>query len=76
MRILVISNNSFSKTENNGKTLCSIFSGFEPNELAQLYFGVGEEPNEEFCSNYYRVTEFDILKSIYSRSHTTVNTHE
>lgn len=76
MRILVISNNSFSKTENNGKTLCSIFSGFEPNELAQLYFGVGEEPNEEFCSNYYRVTEIDILKSIYSRSHTTVNTHQ
>ena len=75
MKILVVANNSFSKTENNGKTLCSIFSGFEPENLAQLYFGVGEAPNEEFCKHYYRVTEIDILKSIYSRSFTAPNSH-
>jgi hypothetical protein len=75
MKILVVANNSFSKTENNGKTLCSIFSGFAPEKLAQLYFGVGEAHNEEFCKHYYRVTEIDILKSIYGRTFTTTNSH-
>ena len=76
MRVLVIANNVFSKTENNGKTLCSFFSNFASDDLAQLYFGVCEVPYEEFCDNYYRVTELDILKSIYNRIPTTGNTHQ
>ena len=56
MKVLVVATNSFSKTENNGKTLCSFFSNFNPENIAQLYFGVGENPYIEFCNNYYRVT--------------------
>ena len=75
MRVLVISNNSFSKTENNGKTLCSIFSGFEPDDLAQLYLGIDENPNEDCCNNYYRVTVVDILRAMFNRIPTTTNSH-
>ena len=76
MKVLVVATNSFSKTENNGKTLCSFFSNFNPENIAQLYFGVGENPYIEFCNNYYRVTEIDILRSIYNRIPTTSNTHQ
>ncbi len=74
MRVLVIADTSFSKTENSGKTLCSFFSNFSPDDLAQLYFGVNEYPYEEFCNNYYRVTGVDVLGAIFNRVSTT-NTH-
>lgn len=75
MKVLIISNNSFSKTANNGKTLCSIFSEFKSSDIAQLYFGENESPYEEFCDNYYRVTELDILNSILNLSFTTSSSH-
>lgn len=76
MKVLVIAENSFSKTENSGKTLCSFFSNFSPDNLAQLYFRENEVPYEELCNNYYRITVIDVLKSIFNRIPTTTNTHE
>ncbi len=76
MRVLVVGDGSFSKTENSGKTLCSFFANFAPENLAQLYFGLGEAPYEEFCNNYYRVTVVDILRSMFNRIPTTTNSHE
>jgi len=61
MRVLVVSSSSFSDTGNNGKTLCSLFSNLKSRDIAQLYFGTNEEPYVEFCDNYYRITETDIL---------------
>lgn len=75
MRVLVVGDGSFSKTENSGKTLCSFFANFAPEDIAQLYFGLRETPYEEFCNNYYRVTVVDILKAMFNRIPTT-NTHE
>lgn len=37
-RVLVISNNPFSGTQNNGKTLASLFSVYPQEHLAQVYF--------------------------------------
>lgn len=74
MKVLVIADSSFSKTENSGKTLCSFFSNFSSDNLAQLYFGVGESPYEEFCDNYYRTTVIDILQSLFRRT-TPTNSH-
>ncbi len=76
MRVLVIGDGSFSKTVNSGKTLCSFFANFSPKDLAQLYFGMGESPYEEFCDNYYRVTVVDILRAICNRIPVTTNSHK
>ena len=75
MKVLVVSSSSFSETGNNGKTLCSLFSNLESSDIAQLYFGTNEEPYIEFCDNYYRITETDILKSLLNFSYTTSNSH-
>lgn len=45
-----------------GKTLLSLFSGFEKEELCQLYI-YPTIPDIDFCSSYYRVTDKDVLKS-------------
>jgi glycosyltransferase involved in cell wall biosynthesis len=63
-RVLVISHNVFSTTSNMGKTLSAFFTGWEPTKLAQLYFH-SEVPNSTICKSYYRVTDFDVLKSIF-----------
>ena len=62
-KILVISNNPFSKTSNNGKTLASFFKEFPSGNIAQLYFS-SEIPNEERYMNYYRISDGQVLKSI------------
>ena len=51
-RVLVISNNSFSNTSNNGKTLASFFKDFSSENIAQLYFNK-EVPDVEKFDNYF-----------------------
>ena len=63
-KLLVISNNAFSKVLNNGKTLESFFKGWDKTEIAQLFFSTNEYPDFEFCNNYFKMTELDILKSL------------
>ena len=66
MKVLVISQTVFSKTSNMGKTLTSYFTGFRPDELAQLYFHSEKPTNPDVCQNYYRFSDVDALKSIFS----------
>jgi glycosyltransferase involved in cell wall biosynthesis len=65
-RVLVISHNVFSTTGNMGKTLSAFFAGWDSDKLAQIYFH-SEVPNSAICKNYYRITDFDLLKSIFKR---------
>jgi glycosyltransferase involved in cell wall biosynthesis len=65
-RVLVISHNVFSTTSSMGKTLSAFFKGWDLDKLAQLYFH-SEVPNSIICKNYYRITDFDLLKSIIRR---------
>jgi glycosyltransferase involved in cell wall biosynthesis len=65
-KLLVISNNAFSKVLNNGKTFESFFKGWDKKEIAQLFFSTNEYPDFEFCNNYFKMTELDILKSLLS----------
>lgn len=65
-KVLVISHNVFSTTSNMGKTLSAFFAGWHSDKLAQLYFH-SEVPNSAICKNYYRITDFDLLKSIFKR---------
>lgn len=67
MKILVISNNPFSNTYNNGKTLESMFSWIPKSNLAQVFFHSGFDPDFSFCNKYYRVSDIDVCKSLWLR---------
>lgn len=59
-RVLVVSNNPFSDTQNNGKTLSAFFNGWPKDKIAQLYI-TPEEPDKTVCEQFYRVTDYEIL---------------
>lgn len=61
-KVLIISNNAFSLTKNNGKTLSSLFKGWPEEKIAQLYF-YPEAPDFSICKNFFRITDEDVLFS-------------
>lgn len=63
MKVLVISHNVFSATDNMGKTLSAYFNGFEPDDLAQFYIH-SQVPTLDMCNRYYRMTDKEAIKSI------------
>lgn len=64
-RVLVISNGCFSLTDSNGRTLAKLFSGYDPEKLAHLHtYGT---PDFNVCSNYYKISDKDALKSFITR---------
>lgn len=65
-RLLIISNNSLSQTNNNGKTIESFFLEWDKEFIGQLYF-YNELPESKVCKNFFRITDSDILKKIKSR---------
>lgn len=65
MKVLIISHNALITFDNMGKTLLSLFSSFEKNELCQLYV-YPSVPNSDRCSSYFRITDKDILKSYFT----------
>lgn len=66
MKVLIISHNPLSDQSNMGKTLCSLFSGFRPEELCQLYI-YPTVPNSRHCGSYFRITDQDALRAVFSR---------
>ncbi|MCB5954627.1 hypothetical protein [Enterococcus sp. CWB-B31] len=64
-RVLVISNNAFSDTSNNGKTLAAIFSGLKNVEVAQLYFK-NEVPTSAITDTYFKITDQEMLNNYFS----------
>ena len=66
MKILLISHNVFCKTTNMGKTLMGYFEGVEPENIAQFYIH-SEIPTTDLCKNYYRITDKEAIKSIFTR---------
>lgn len=66
-KILVISNNAFSTTNNNGKTLASFFKDFNSDNIAQLYFN-SEFPSDRYFENFYQISDSSLLKSIIFRN--------
>lgn len=59
-RVLVISNNCFSATDSNGRTLGNFFLGWDKDALAQ-FFLQSVCPDNTYCRNYYRVTDKEVL---------------
>ena len=63
MKVLIISHLPMATQNNMGKTFLSLFSGFEKNELCQLYI-YPSFPDVDRCSSYYRVTDKEVLSSV------------
>lgn len=55
-KVLVISNNSFSKTNSNGRTLGNYFLRWSKDKLAQFCIST-TEPDYDICNNYYCVPD-------------------
>lgn len=62
--VLIISGIPFRNDTNLGKTLCTLFSAFKSEELAQLYFSP-QTPNVPKCHTYYQISEEQLLKSCF-----------
>lgn len=64
MKVLIISHNPVSTKGNMGKTILSLFSEFDQQELCQLYI-YPSYPDVDRCASYYRITDKDVLASIF-----------
>ena len=67
MKILIISQTVINKSNNMGKTLMSYFKGWNPQDIAQLFFHSFDPTNIDVCENYYRFSDVDAVKSILNR---------
>ncbi len=65
MKILIVSHNVISNSQNMGKTLKSYFSDFSNTEVFQFYIHPQIPTDTSVCKNYYRFTDIDALCSIF-----------
>lgn len=65
-RVLIISVNPLSSTQNNGKTYQSLFVGYPKASVAQLFF-YPADPSYEACDRYYRINDSDVLGRVLGR---------
>lgn len=75
MKILIIAANALSQTSNNGKTYRSFIQSMNREDIAQFYTGTNEYPDENCCMNFYRVTDFQLIKSLLKFWKPVINSH-
>jgi glycosyltransferase involved in cell wall biosynthesis len=66
-KVIVISNNCFSSTFNNGKTLEAIFNKVPKENISQIFFSNFGKPDFSYCDKYYCILDRDVINSIKSR---------
>lgn len=66
-RLLIVSNNPFSSTSNNGKTLASFFNDYPKEKIAQLYFS-SESPDLSIECEYFQISDSHVLNSVLRKS--------
>lgn len=62
IKCIVVSNNCFSMSNSNGRTMANLMSSFAANNLAQFY--IHGEPDFSICKNYYCVSDRDALSAL------------
>ena len=62
-RVLVISNNSFSLSNSNGRTLGLLFKGWPKGKLAQFCITT-DGPDWDICDNYFCASDKSVFKSL------------
>ncbi len=65
-RILIISHNALSLHANNGKTLSGIFSDWDHDNLAQIYFQ-DEIPESNKFHKFFRIRDVDVIKGFFNK---------
>lgn len=73
--VVVFSNNCFSKTDSNGRTLGNLFLGWPKDKLAQFYLQ-NAQPDFSYCNRYYRVTDRQAMTALYSKCKGGVVCHQ
>lgn len=63
MKVLLVSHNPISTSNNMGKTFLSLFSAFQVKELCQFYVHPSL-PDVKKCDSYYRITDNNVLKGL------------
>lgn len=63
--ILVVSNNSFSQSGSNGRTIANMFRGWPKECIAQFFIST-DKPDFDVCDNYYPITDLHAFKSFKS----------
>ncbi len=68
-RVLIVSNRPFNDKGASGNSLASYFKRWHPDALAELYFHaeLPSGPMSHRCRRYYRITDFDALRSVLYR---------
>jgi len=62
-RVLILSHNALSDTQNNGKTLTSFFAAWPREKLAQLYLSI-DRPSFTICDRFFQCTDMRMLRSL------------
>ena len=65
-RGLIIQNNPFSYNTGNGKTIASMFSEWDSENLAQI-FTSNLQPDFSICKNYFKMSDGAAVKSFFKR---------
>lgn len=65
-KVLVISHNPFSDSQNNGKTLSAFFKGWPKDKIAQIFL-TPDVPDISVCEKFYRITDLDVLKQFIKK---------
>lgn len=65
--LLVISNNSLSENNSNGRTLSGFLRGWKKECIAQIYI-TGESPSSRVCEKFFRITDKEVLGGIFNKN--------
>lgn len=65
MRILVVTLNAWNDSGSTGNTISNLLAGSEDLTIANLYCR-NEPINNKLCTEYFQITEDQIIKSLYS----------
>lgn len=70
MKVLIISYNPLTLSNNGGKRMVSLFSEFKKYELMQFYV-YPTYPDIKRCDSYYRLTESDLIYKFFKKGKTS-----
>jgi hypothetical protein len=65
-RVLILSRDSWNDTNNSGNTLSNLFQNWKTENVANLYCR-DEIPNNNICSNYFKISENILIKKIFKK---------
>ncbi len=66
-KVLVLTRNAWNDNSSTGNTLSNFFRSWPSEKIASAFFRA-EEINNSICQEYYRITEQELFRSLYSKA--------